>query len=92
MWKILILDIQVTNLQQLCDVIMSDLRNISNTILNLFYEELKQLFKTKGVPTGTSKVGLINWPMNVNFLEFHLAIRIMFGITFFFFFLSEDLL
>lgn len=50
MWKILIVDIQVTNLQQLCDIIMSDLRNISSTILSLFYEELKQLCKTKGRP------------------------------------------
>ncbi len=41
-----IMDVQPTNLLQLCDAIMSNgpksLRNVSNTLLNLCHEELRQ--------------------------------------------------
>ncbi len=56
--EIHIMDVQTTNLQQLCDAIMTiwptSLRNVSNTLLNLCHEELRQFWK-KGVQPGTSK-------------------------------------
>ncbi len=41
------------------------LRNVSNTLLNLCYEELRQFWRQKGVQPGTSKVYLIKWPVSV---------------------------
>ncbi len=51
--EIIIMDVQTTNLQQLCDAIMSiyrpkPLRNVSNTLLNLYHEELRQFWRQKG--------------------------------------------
>ncbi len=67
--EIHIMDAQLTNLQQLCDAIMSiwpkSLRNVSNTLLNLCHEELRQFWRQKGVQPGTSKVYLIKWPVSV---------------------------
>ncbi|MDG2595057.1 transposase, partial [Vibrio parahaemolyticus] len=54
--KILIMDVQPTNLQQLCDVIMSVWTEIS--------EECFQHLKKRVLP-GTSKVYLIKWPVSV---------------------------
>ncbi len=54
--EILIMDVQPTNLQQLCDAIM---RNVSNTLLNLCHKELRHFRWRKGVQPGTSKVYLI---------------------------------
>jgi len=63
--EIHIMDVQTTNLQQLCDAIMTiwpkSLRNVSNTLLNLCHEELMQFWRQKGVIPGTSKVYLIKW-------------------------------
>ncbi len=63
--EIHIMDVQPTNLQQLRDAIMSiwpkSLRNVSNTLLNLCHEELRQ----KGVQPCTSKVYTIKWPVSV---------------------------
>ncbi len=51
--EILIMDVQTTNLQQLCDAIMTiwpkSLRNVSNTLLNLCHEELRQFWRQKRV-------------------------------------------
>ncbi len=67
--EIHIMDVQTTNLQQLCDAIMTiwpkSLRNVSNTLLNLCHEELRQFWRQKGVQPGTSKVYLIKWPVSV---------------------------
>ncbi len=50
--EIHIMDVQTTNLQQLCDAIMTiwptSLRNVSNTLLNLRHEELRQFWRQKG--------------------------------------------
>ncbi len=61
--EIHIMDVQPTNLQQLCDAIMSiwtwslkSRRNVSNTLLNLYHEELRQFWRQKGVQPDTSKV------------------------------------
>ncbi len=44
--EIRVMDVQPTNLQQLCDAIISiwtkSLRNVSNTLLNLCHEKLRQ--------------------------------------------------
>ncbi len=67
--EIRIMDVQTTNLQQLRDAIMSiwpkSLRNVSNTLLNLCHEELKQFWRQKGVQPGTSKVYLIKWSVSL---------------------------
>ncbi len=41
------------------------LSNVSNTLLNLCHEELRQFWRQKGVQPGTSKVYLIKWPVSV---------------------------
>ncbi len=41
------------------------LRNVSNTLLNLCHEELRQLWRQKGVQPSTSKLYLIKWPVSV---------------------------
>ncbi len=41
------------------------LRNVSNILLNLCHEELRQFWRQKGVQPGTSKVYLIKWPVSV---------------------------
>ncbi len=57
--EIHIMDVQPTNLQQLRDAIMTiwstSLRNVSNTLLNQYHEELRQFWR---VQPGTSKVYL----------------------------------
>ncbi len=67
--EIHIMDAQLTNLQQLRDAIMSiwpkSLRNVSNTLLNLCHEELRQFWRQNGVQPGTSKVYLIKWLVSV---------------------------
>ncbi len=40
------------------------LRNVSNTLLNLCHEELRQFWRQKGIQPGTSKVYLIKWPVS----------------------------
>ncbi len=67
--EICIIDVQPTNLQQLRDAIMpiwgKSLRNVSNTLLNLCHEEIRQFWRQKGVQPGTRKVYLIKWPVSV---------------------------
>ncbi len=67
--EINIMDVQPTNLQQLRDAIISiwpkSLRNVSNTLLNLCHDELRQFWRQKGVQPGTSKVNIIKWPVSV---------------------------
>ncbi len=41
------------------------LRNVSNTLLNLCHEELRQFWRQKWLQPGTSKVYLIKWPVSV---------------------------
>ncbi len=74
--EICIMDVQPTNLQQLCDAIMSiwtKTRNVSNTLLNLCHEELRQFWRQKEVQSGTSKVYLIKWPVSI-YLHYNLQI------------------
>ncbi len=48
-----------------CQYGPKSLRNVSNTLLNLCHEELRQFWRQKGVQPSTSKVYLIKWPVNV---------------------------
>ncbi len=48
-----------------CQYGPKSLRNVSNTLLNLYHEELRQFWRQKGVQPGTSKVYLIKWPVSV---------------------------
>ncbi len=48
-----------------CQCGPKSLRNVSNTLLNLYHEELRQFWRQKGVQPGTSKVYLIKWPVSV---------------------------
>ncbi len=41
------------------------LKNVSNTLLNLCHEELRQFWRQKWLQPGTSKVYLIKWPVSV---------------------------
>ncbi len=51
------------------DAIMSiSLSNVSNTLLNLCHEELRQFWRQKGAQPDTSKVYLIKWPVSVYIL------------------------
>ncbi len=52
------------------------LRNVSNTLLNLCHEELRQFWRQKGVQPGTSKVHLIKWPVSVSAVNRILNIRL----------------
>ncbi len=49
----------------LCQYGPKSLKNVSNTLLNLCHEELRQFWRQKGVQHGTSKVYLIKWPVCV---------------------------
>ncbi len=48
-----------------CQYGPKSLRNVSNTLLNLFHKEWRQFWRQKGVQPGTSKVYLIKWPVSV---------------------------
>ncbi len=48
-----------------CQYGPKSLRNVSNTLLNLCHEGLRQFWRQKGVQAGTSKVYLIKWPVSV---------------------------
>ncbi len=67
--EILIMDVQTTNLQQLCDAIMTIWTNISEQCFQHLVEStprrIKAVLKTKGVQSGTSKEYLIKWPVSV---------------------------
>lgn len=61
--------VQPTNLQ-LCDAVMSirikvSQVNVSNFLLNLYHEDLMQLWRQKRVHPGISKVHLIKCPVSV---------------------------
>ncbi len=63
------MDVQTTNLQQLCDAIMSIWTNISEECFKHLVESvprrIKAALKAKGVQPGTSKMYLIKWPVCV---------------------------
>ncbi len=67
--EIHIMDVQPTNLQKLCDAILSIWTNISEECFQHLVESMPQrckaVLKTKGVQPGTSKVYLIKWPVSV---------------------------
>ncbi len=67
--EIHIMDEQPTNLQQLCDAIMSIWTKISEECFQHLVEsmpqKLRQFWRQKGVQPGTSKVYLIKWPVSV---------------------------
>ncbi len=48
-----------------CQYGPKSLRNVSNTLLNLCHEELRQFWMQKWIQPSTSKVYLIKWPMSV---------------------------
>ncbi len=48
-----------------CQYGPKSLRNVSNTLLNLFHEELRQFWRQKWVQPGTNKVYLIKWSVSV---------------------------
>ncbi len=68
--EIHIMDVQPTNLQQLCDAIMSTWTKISEECFQHLVESMPQriklFLKAKGVQTGTNKVYLIKSPVSVN--------------------------
>ncbi len=47
-----------------CQYGPKSLRNVSNTLLNVCHEELRQFWRQKGVQPGTSKVYLIKWSVS----------------------------
>ncbi len=47
-----------------CQYGLKSLRNVSNTLLNLYHEELRQFWRQKGVQP--CKVYLIKWPVSVS--------------------------
>ncbi len=51
-----------------CQYGLKSLRNVSNTLLNLCHEELRQFWKQKCVQPGTSKVYLIKCPVRVYYV------------------------
>ncbi len=63
------MDVQPTNLQQLCDAIMSIWTKISEECFQHLVESMprriKAVLKAKVVQPGTSKVYLIKWPVSV---------------------------
>ncbi len=65
--EIHIMDVQTTNLQQLCDAIMSIWKKISEECFQHLVESMPRRIKAvlmeKGVQPGTSKVYLIKWPV-----------------------------
>ncbi len=65
--EIRIMDVQLTNLQQLCDAIMSIWNKISEKCFQHLVESMpriiKAVLKAKGGPN-TSKVYLIKWPVS----------------------------
>ncbi len=67
--EIHIMDVQPTNLQQLCEAIMTILTKISEERFQHLVESMprriKAVLKTKAVQPGTSKVYLIKWPVSV---------------------------
>ncbi len=66
--EIHIMDVQPTNLQQLCDAIMSIWTKISEECFQHLVESMprriKQFWRQKGVQPCTSKVYLIKWPVS----------------------------
>ncbi len=48
-----------------CQCGPKSLRNVSNTLLNLCHQELRQFWRRKGVQPGTSNVYLKKWPVSV---------------------------
>ncbi len=67
--EIHIMDVQSTNLQQLCDAIMTIWTKISEECFQHLVESMprriKAVLKAKGVQPGTSKLYLIKWPVIV---------------------------
>ncbi len=65
--EIHIMDVQTTNLQQLCDAIMTIWTKISEECFQHLVESMQRRIKAKekGVQPGTSKVYLIKWPVSV---------------------------
>ncbi len=63
------MDVQLTNLQQLRDAIMSTWTKISEECFQHLVESMPRRFravlKAKGVQPDTSKVYLIKWPVSV---------------------------
>ncbi len=49
-----------------CQYGPKSLRNVSNTLLNICHNELRQFWRQKWVQPGTSKVYLIKWPVIVD--------------------------
>ncbi len=81
--EIHIMVVQPTNLQQLCDAIMSIWTKISEECFQHLFEpvprRIKAVLKAKGVQTGTNKVYLIKWPVSVCiyiYIHIHIIINI----------------
>ncbi len=50
--------------------------NVSNTLLNLCHEELRQFWRQKGIQPGTSKVYLIKWPVSVLYILYYIILYV----------------
>ncbi len=60
------MDVQTTNLQQLCDAIMTIWTKISEECFQHLVESMPRRIKAKGVQPGTSRVYLIKWSVYIN--------------------------
>ncbi len=65
--EICFMDVQPTNLQQLCDAIMFIWTKISEECFQHLVESMpwRQFWRQKGVQPGTSKVYTIKWPVRI---------------------------
>ncbi len=71
-WDVVEREIRIMCSRQICSNCMmlscqygpKSLRDVSNTLLNLYHEELRQFLRQKGFKPGTSKVYLIKWTVS----------------------------
>ncbi len=77
--EIRIMDVQPTNMQQLCDAILSKWTKISEECFQHIVESMprriKAVLKAKGVQPSTSKVYLIKWPVSVYIYLYYGAVK-----------------
>ncbi len=81
--EIHIMNVQPTNLQKLCDAIMSIWTKISEECFQHLVESMprrfKAVLKAKGGPPGTSMVYLIKWPVSVLYMLWDSLMNIKFN-------------
>ncbi len=85
--EIHIIDVQTTNLQQLCDAIISIWTKISEECFQHLVESMPRRIKAvlteKGVQPGTSKVYLIKWPVRESVMYMCVCIYVYLNFLFY---------